>query len=111
MSVTFIYKVGNNSRQYFGKVMLGRHLYISDDADGGTDGEIKGLLVRELAKHPNMKWIQRKHIKVGILSIISGHNYLANFSSQEAKCFDFYSDGNKTWINGRRLKSVNGNDN
>jgi hypothetical protein len=102
--ITFIYKVGKNSKTYYGKYCLN---YISDDHEG-LDNEVKDSLIEglnEYRKQNNIPKIKTKII-IGILSF-SSNNIIPTFSSNnEIKCFDFYRDSdNKIYINGKLIQT------
>jgi len=100
--ITFIYKVGNNNKTYYGKFC---NDYISDDHNG-LDNEVKYVLKRGLNKYRKQNNIQkiRSKIIIGILSF-SSDNFIPTYSSDnEKKCFDFYHDyDNKIYINGKLI--------
>ena len=100
--ITFIYKVGNNNKTYYGKYCAD---YISDDHNG-LDNEVKYELKRGLNKYRKQNNIQkiRSKIIIGILSF-SSDNFIPTYSSDnEIKCFDFYRDyDDKIYINGKLI--------
>lgn len=100
--ITFIYKIGNNPKTYYGKCCFE---YISDDHDG-LDNEVKYILkdnLNEFRKQNNIQSIKSK-IKIGILSFSSSEIIPTYSTKNEIKCFDFYKtyDG-KIFINGKLL--------
>jgi hypothetical protein len=97
--ITFIYKVGNNKKTYYGKYCSD---YISDDHEG-LDNEVKYILKMGLTayrKQNNIPKLKSK-IMIGILSF-SSNDIIPTYSSEnEIKCFDFYySYDNAIYING-----------
>jgi len=100
--ISFIYKVGNNNKRYYGKYCAD---YISDDHEG-LDNEVKYILIKGLntyRKQNNIQKIKSKVI-VGILSFSSDTIIPTYSSNNEIKCFDFYCDyDNKIYINGKLI--------
>lgn len=104
--ITFIYKVGNNKKTYYGKYCTD---YVSDDHEG-LDNEVKYELIKALNKYrkQNNKKKIKSEINIGILSF-SSNNCIPTYSSDnEIKCFDFYRDfysdcENKIYINGKLI--------
>ncbi len=86
--ITFRYKIGKKSKQYYyGKAYMDS---ISDDHDGLDDMVIR-YLETGLSLYKNRP-IKYSSIYVGILSY-SSDRYIPTYSSnpvREAKCFDFY---------------------
>jgi hypothetical protein len=100
--ITFIYKVGNNPKTYYGKYCDN---YPSDDHEG-LDMEVKHDLIRglnEYRKQNNMPPLKSK-ITIGVLSF-SSNKIIPTFSTKkEIKCFDFYHDyDKKIYINGKQI--------
>ena len=100
--ISFIYKVGNNKKTYYGKYCTD---YISDDHEG-LDNEVKYILKRGLnayRKNNNIPKL-KSNIMIGILSLSSNDIIPTYSSDNEIKCFDFYCDyDNKIYINGNLL--------
>jgi hypothetical protein len=100
--ITFIYKVGNNNKTYYGKYC---NDYISDDNEG-LDNEVKYALKNGLNKYRkqnNKKKIKSKII-IGVLSFSSNDCIPIYSTDDEKKCFDFYCDyDNKLYINGKLI--------
>ena len=100
--ISFIYKVGNNKKTYYGKYCTD---YISDDHEG-LDNEVKYILKRGLnayRKNNNIPKL-KSNIMIGILSLSSNDIIPTYSSDNEIKCFDFYSDySNKIYINGKLI--------
>ena len=100
--ITFIYKVGNNPKTYYGKYCDD---YFSDDHNG-LDTQVKYDLIKGLnayRKQNNMPEIKSK-ITIGVLSF-SSNRYIPTYSTKkEIKIFDFYHDfDNKIYINGKQI--------
>jgi len=100
--ITFIYKVGNNNKTYYGKYCFD---YISDDHEG-LDNEVKNILIKglnEYRKKKNLKKLKSKII-VGILSFSSNDIIPTYSTDDEIKCFDFYYQKyDKIYINGKLI--------
>jgi len=102
--ITFIYKIGRNSKTYYGKICTD---YVSDDHEG-LDNEVKYLLIRGInayRKNKNMPQnVNEKNILIGVLSF-SSNQYIPTYSTdEEIKCFDFYSDyTNNIYVNGKKI--------
>ena len=100
--ITFIYKVGNNSKTYYGKYCDN---YISDDHNG-LDILVKYKLVEGLnqyRKQNNMPELKSKLV-IGVLSFSSNWSVPTYSTKKEIKCFDFYCDyDNKIYINGKQI--------
>jgi hypothetical protein len=101
--ITFIYKIGKNSKTYYGKYSSD---YISDDHEG-LDNEVKYILregINKYRRKNNIKELKSKII-IGILSL-SLDRYIPTYSTNnEIKCFDFYYDcNNNIYINGKIIK-------
>jgi hypothetical protein len=101
--ITFIYKVGQNPKTYYGKYCVD---YISDDHEG-LDLEVKNVLINGLNKYRQQNNIQRvksKNVVVGVLSFSSDRVIPIYFTNKEIKCFDFYHDyNNKIYVNGKLI--------
>lgn len=100
--ISFIYKVGNNSKTYYGKYC---DESFSDDHDG-LDTVVRYDLIRginEYRKQNNMPELKSKII-IGVLSF-STNRCIPTFSTKnEIKCFDFYHDyDKKIYINGKKI--------
>ena len=98
--ITFIYKVGNNNKTYYGKFCSD---HISDDHEG-LNTIVNNILQRglnEYRKKNNQKLKLKSKIRIGILSF-SSHDFIPTDSTEdEIKCFDFYCDYHgKIYING-----------
>ena len=89
MFITFIYRIENNPKTYFGKYNTD---YISDDHEG-LDKEISHVLldgINNYRKRKNLEKIADNNITIGVLSF-SWNKYITVYSSDdEIKCFDFY---------------------
>lgn len=100
--ITFIYRVGQNPKTYYGKCMFD---YISDDHEG-LDNEVKYILKEGLNEYRKQNGIPKikSKIMIGVLSF-SYNNVVPTFSTtDEIKCFDFYKnyDGS-IYVNGKEL--------
>jgi hypothetical protein len=100
--ITFIYKVGNNNKKYYGKYCFHS---ISDDHEG-LDIEVEYILKQGLNEYRKKNNIQElnSNIIIGILSF-SSNNIIPTYSTdEEIKCFDFYCNyDNKIYINGELI--------
>ena len=100
--ITFIYKVGKNTKTYYGKYCSD---YISDDHEG-LDNEVKHILKQSLnqyRKQHNIQNIKSKLI-IGILSFSSNEHTPTYSTNNEIQCFDFYCDlANKIYVNGQKV--------
>jgi len=100
--ITFIYKVGKNSRTYYGKCCFS---YISDDHEG-LDNEVKYILKQGLNQYRNQNNIQKLKSKlmIGIMSFSSNPVVPTYSTNDEIKCFDFYKTfDDKIYINGKLI--------
>lgn len=104
VTITFIYKIKNIDKTFYGKYVAN---YISDD-DDGLDIEIKNVLLKSINKYRNAKNINHlksKNLTVGLLSCSKDH-HLDYFSNREIKCFDFYYKNLKNteiYFNGKKI--------
>jgi len=103
--ITFIYKIGNNSKTYYGKYITD---YVSDDHEG-LDEEVKYTLVDGINRYRNKKALPKLHSKIhiGIMSF-SSNKYIPVYSTEkEINCFDFYfineNYKKQIFINGKLL--------
>lgn len=102
--ITFIYKIGNNGRVFYGKYSCD---YISDDHEG-LDRQVKHALIPGLNAYRKQKGLQeinKKSVYVGVMSY-SSCRYIPTYSTRaEIKCFDFYyiyqKSKDETYVNGR----------
>lgn len=105
VTITFIYKIKNINKTFYGKYVAD---YMSDDHEG-LDCEIKYTLLHYINKFrtsKNMKKIQDKNVLVGIISCMTNDNYLDYYSPDEIECFDFYVKKFKdtlVYINGQKI--------
>ena len=104
--ITFIYKIGNNSKTYYGKYVTD---HISDDHNG-LDAEVKYELIDGINRYRTKKALPKLHSKIiiGIISF-SSDKYIPVYSSDnEIKCFDFYFIEEryykKIYINGKLIE-------
>ena len=103
--ITFIYKIGNNSKTYYGKYVTD---YVSDDHEG-LDSEVKYELINGINRYRNKKALPKLHSKIhiGVLSF-SSNEYIPVYSTKnEINCFDFYfiEEGSEKqiYINGKLI--------
>ena len=103
MFITFIYKIENNPKTYFGKYCT---YNISDDHEG-LDKEISDDLlfgINKYRKQKNLEKITNNNIKLGVLSFSCNNSIPVYSSKDEIKCFDFYHNyNNKIYINGKLI--------
>jgi hypothetical protein len=100
--ITFIYKVENDPKTYYGKYCFD---YISDDHDG-LDNEVKYNLKQMLLylyrKQNNIQEIKPK-VMIGILSFSRDDVVPTHSTKNEIKCFDFYKYYDEDiYINGKK---------
>ena len=101
MFITFIYRIENNPKTYFGKCYFD---YISNDHEG-LDKEILLCLlngINKYKKQKNLEEITENNIHIGVLSF-SWNRFIPVYSTDaEIKCFDYYHENDsKTYINGK----------
>ena len=105
VTITFIYKIKNINKTFYGKYVED---YFSDDHEG-LDIEMKNIVLNYINKYrnsKNMKKLKGKNLSVGVLSCMTHDNILDYYSNQEIECFDFYYKKIKTtqvYINGKKL--------
>jgi hypothetical protein len=101
--ITFIYKVGKNSKRYYGKCCFD---YISDDHDG-LDNEVKYILEQSLNQYRKQNNIQKKlKIMIGVLSFSADEIIPTYSTNNEINCFDFYKDcEGQIYINGKKFNA------
>jgi hypothetical protein len=106
MFITFIYRIENDPKTYFGKYCAD---YVSDDHEG-LDKEILDFLlngINKYRKQNNLEKITNNNIKLGVLSFSSNQYVPVCSSDDEVKCFDFYckyydrSKNSIIYINGK----------
>jgi len=104
--ITFIYKIGNNKKIYYGKYVC---CELPDDHDG-LDDMIRQSVVNGINQYRKQRGFEklRKQICIGILSF-SSNEYIPVFSTdREIKCFDFYYKQHilypdETYVNGKMV--------
>jgi|GEM_PF-6994386 len=104
--ITFIYRIGNNKKTFYGKYVCD---YISDDHEG-LDIEVISSIMHGIHKYREQKGLPKlkKAFKVGILSF-SQNSYIPTYSTDaEIECFDFYHKQfddykGETYVNGKLL--------
>jgi hypothetical protein len=106
MFITFIYRIDNNPKTYFGKYCTD---YISDDHEGLDNEIVSDLLdgINKYQKQKKLEEVQKDNIHIGVLSF-SSNKFIPVYSSHaEIKCFDYYREyyddikTNVTYINGK----------
>ena len=109
--ITFIYRIGNNKKLFYGKYVFET---ISDDHEG-LDSEIEPTLVDGINAYRKQKGLAKlnKKIFIGVLSFCTSDFFPIYSSNNEIKCFDFYYEEfiyekNKTYVNGK-LITLEGN--
>lgn len=106
-AITFIYKIGKNSKVYYGKCKFS---YLSDDHNG-LDKEVKPYVlegINRYRKQKNIKQLKSKFVKIGILSNSCFNDFYCYVSEKEIECFDFYCICNyyykrELYMNGKKL--------
>lgn len=109
MFITFIYRIGNNRKTYYGKYVFD---YISDDHEG-LDCEVSSAVVYGINKFREHKGLSelKKKVSIGVLSFSSNRIIPTWSSDDEIQCFDFYckrinnKDKVYVYVNGERIKS------
>jgi hypothetical protein len=104
--ITFIYRIGNNNKVFYGKYICES---ISDDHDG-LDREIEPILIDGINDYRKQKGLSKlnKKVFIGVLSF-SMSEYIPTYSSDsEIKCFDFYHEthtlkSDETYVNGKQI--------
>jgi hypothetical protein len=99
--ITFIYRIGNNDKTYYGKYCTD---YVSVEHEG-LDIEVRYRLLQGINRFRQNKCIRKlksKQMKVGILSY-SSDSFVPMYSTdKEIQCFDFYYDyNNNAYVNGK----------
>lgn len=98
-SITFIYKIGNVPRVYYGKYVSD---YISDDHEG-LDLQVVNSLVKTINNYRSAReyrLFKHQEVKVGVIGLTSQdvNDYC---TLREIKTFDFYHLYDKVYLNGR----------
>ena len=89
VTVTFIYRIVNNPKTFYGKCV---YLWLSDDYDA-LDVEVKCRLLPCINKYQvqnQLLAVSEEEVKVGILSCSYDKNCYDYSSLEEPQCFDFY---------------------
>lgn len=99
--ITFIYRIGNNNKTYYGKYCTD---YMSYEHEG-LDIEVRYRLLQGINRFRQNKCIRKlksKQMKVGIISY-SSDSFVPMYSTdKEIQCFDFYYDyNNNAYVNGK----------
>jgi hypothetical protein len=105
-AITFIYRLHNQSKAFYGKVNL---CTLSDDHKG-LDHEVRIILMEGINAYRAMKKMTAlpddAKLQVGILSRLTLSQ--DHSSDQEVSCFDFYAkqqEGNNIYyVNGRKIE-------
>lgn len=104
-SVSFIYRIKNNPKIYYGKCVFNS---LSDDHEG-LDKEVLYCFlngINQYRKNKNLHEFVGKNIHIGVLAC-SAHDSPWDYSTKrERKCFDFFYTDNddkeqETYINGK----------
>lgn len=106
--ITFIYRLGNNKKTFYGKYVGCENM--SDDHEG-LDKEIEPVIIDGINEYRKQKGLTKlkTNVFIGVLSF-SISDCIPIFSSDdEIKCFDFYHEKHicapdKTYINGKLIK-------
>lgn len=101
--ITFIYKIKNIEKIFYGK-------YVCDDVSSnyeGLDIGIKPIVINGINEYRNQKGLNKldkREIFIGILSFSENRHTYIYSSDEEIECFDFYYINCynicKTYING-----------
>jgi len=102
--ITFIYKVGDKSKSYYGK-------YCDSNSISKNHNdlviEVKEMLIKSLNDNRvknNIPALRPNKVTIGILAFSSSSNTLNQLTADEIVCFDFYHDYEKNiYVNGRKL--------
>ena len=102
--VTFIYKVGDKSKSYYGK-------YCDNSSISKIHNdlviELKEMLIKSLNDNRvknNIPVLRPNKVTIGILAFSSSSDILNQLTADEIVCFDFYHDYEKNiYVNGRKL--------
>jgi len=89
VTVTFIYRIVNNPKTFYGKC---DYDWLSDDHDG-LDVEVKYPLLSCINKYRDqnqLSAVREEEVKVGILSCSYDKNFYDYSFLEESQCFDFY---------------------
>ena len=112
--ITFIYKIKNINRTFYGKYVVE---YISDDHDG-LDNEIRPVVLYVINIYRTGKGLSilnNGDLQIGILSFSFKGDFSTHSSNDEIECFDFYYESDysyyghftpaKMFINGNIVNS------
>lgn len=100
--ITFIYKIGNSNRIFYGKYACD---CISDDHEGLDDVIRRDVVdgINQYREQSNMSKLKSRQICIGVMSL-SINGYIPSYSTdKETKCFDFYYRYGETYVNGKKL--------
>ena len=110
-SITFIYRIHNQSKAFYGKLVKPT---LSDDHEG-IDREVRNYVLSGLnayRKQKNMApFADGSKLQIGILGMMNGNIYFC--THDERTCFDFYAREQEQgrvhyYINGREISVDNG---
>jgi hypothetical protein len=101
--LTFIYRLHPKGRPYYGKYTTGS----LDSTEAGLDKIVYSSVltaVNQFRKQNNEALLEK--IYVGILSLTWCEYISTDSTEDEIPCFDFYSEYDKTYINGKLISNV-----
>jgi hypothetical protein len=102
--ITFIYKVGDKSKSYYGKYC--DNSSISDNQNDLVI-EVKEMLIKSLNDNRvknSIPALRPNKVTIGILAISSSSIEPNQLTADEIVCFDFYRDFEKNiYVNGRKI--------
>ena len=100
--ITFIYKIGNGSRIFYGKYACD---CISDDHEGLDDVIRQDVVdgINQYREQSGLSKLKSKQICIGVMSL-SINGYIPSYSTgKEIKCFDYYYRYGETYVNGKNV--------
>jgi hypothetical protein len=105
-TITFIYRLYNQSKAFYGKV----NLSVLSDNHEGLDNVVRAILLEGINAYRAMKKMsalpEDAKLQVGVLSRLTLPNDYS--SDQEESCFDFYAkqqEGSTIYyVNGRKIE-------
>ena len=106
MFISFIYRIGNQNKTYFGKYVTE---YISDDHNG-LDTEVEYELRYALNEYNKMQKLpeldKKIKITIGIISFSSNEYIPTHSTNGEIHCFNFYRTyKNELFVNGKKIEN------
>ena len=93
--ITFIYKIKNIKRTFYGKYFVD---YVSDDHDG-LDNEVRPTLLTGIniyRKQKGLEMLNSSDLQIGILSFSLNGDISPYSSDNEIECFDFYYESEQS---------------